>query len=1050
MIHHYQVFARVVLLGGLVSLLPGCGSFLSGAASMRIEVDVYKGPLSNTTSIQKGQLKSIIYSANFAINDVDEQLERSMCLLNCMGSPKSKPNAEAEDILANINRSIEVTDTIHHRIKASKCKEMGITTPESYSENLYKVCPIYGRIRSQLGILKKLSKLPSIEDSNDPVKKQIKRNGEMLEFTREINRARSILEIENSVLAQIAHYRRTACGTPISITEPGTCKTTLDEYLEKIQSLAAKIKELPESAPFDEDPLADFGIGLNSYLALVEQVGRQSRSLVSASDEVDASLESTHRQLTQKAELSKLSDGLKTTITNIGSYQLHPLSTAHIESRFNAVAMLPDPASLSFNNFSAWRNRIAGLKEGVDDFSKNQDRRNDEIKKIKRQLDDASRGSLKIYLAGRAPSIPALTATHDRAEKLSNHLSLIRELIDHRSNGLAKQAKTIHGFLTSQVSRKATFEKYRARPTLSADTNTAADTQLNQLNTLKQALQEVEKSHRVVMKTDWGSTHDDLLSIKNHLAAALDNLNKIIAAKTWDVAGSDVNELTELQTALTGLRGASFPREFITDEKRGLLLEQLKKINQAILGVGGKGSLATRVGANGFEKDLSLVTVELNNYRSGIAADTLSTDDGLKLSAINKLKQTLSEQNARLGTTGSAIKKALDFASHQQRANELAAYQQISTLAASFRVLATAISYQLTSIAPIEHRLRIDMVKTANMAAEFSNQLTSRANALSLQADGLERERISTGQYLRDTQPTAFLDAFHWLDAGTTGKLSIEQRTNISKRLFADDNWARVNQVYASGVGTTAMAFIKDEIGNWNLKSFENDPGKLTRAYTDLGLKLLESAAAAASGGATAIASASKVASLTNAAQDIQSGNRSEGQDLRAGETIKNLDLQGFRNELAQNLIDIKSGFEKAKTEIEGKTRCDQLPVEWQQRVETITGDDVTTIIKGCPADNPLPPTLTAQADIGVAPPAVVNNSDTTTAAQATDETVAQPDDVEPTDNLDEVIPQFHGESIRQAAAEAREKSVVVIQRYFDLIDSLQRVAAIDPKLDDN
>jgi hypothetical protein len=57
--------------------------------------------------------------------------------------------------------------------------------------------------------------------------------------------------------------------------------------------------------------------------------------------------------------------------------------------------------------------------------------------------------------------------------------------------------------------------------------------------------------------------------------------------------------------------------------------------------------------------------------------------------------------------------------------------------------------------------------------------------------------------------------------------------------------------VHASGVGKVNLLFVKDGIGNWNLKNFENYPGELLDAYLNVGKKALEAAAkiAAASSG---------------------------------------------------------------------------------------------------------------------------------------------------------------------------------------------------------
>ena len=182
-----------------------------------------------------------------------------------------------------------------------------------------------------------------------------------------------------------------------------------------------------------------------------------------------------------------------------------------------------------------------------------------------------------------------------------------------------------------------------------------------------------------------------------------------------------------------------------------------------------------------------------------------------------------------------------DNANAEMAALDIDSYAGIAELATGFRVLAATISYGLASTPPTDGRLRIDMVKVANLSAEFANQFTARANALHLQTgvDGVDRRVLPTGQYLRDSQPTAFLDAYEWHNAATEYIDNSKDRVQVAKRLFADDNWARVNEVYASGSGDVSMAFIRDDIGNWNLKQFSSDASELTAAYTKLGLDLV-------------------------------------------------------------------------------------------------------------------------------------------------------------------------------------------------------------------
>ena len=46
------------------------------------------------------------------------------------------------------------------------------------------------------------------------------------------------------------------------------------------------------------------------------------------------------------------------------------------------------------------------------------------------------------------------------------------------------------------------------------------------------------------------------------------------------------------------------------------------------------------------------------------------------------------------------------------------------------------------------------------------------------------------------------------------------------EQLIGDTYWAPVNHVFASGQGKVRMAYVKDEIGNWNLKNFDNSRSK--------------------------------------------------------------------------------------------------------------------------------------------------------------------------------------------------------------------------------
>ena len=99
---------------------------------------------------------------------------------------------------------------------------------------------------------------------------------------------------------------------------------------------------------------------------------------------------------------------------------------------------------------------------------------------------------------------------------------------------------------------------------------------------------------------------------------------------------------------------------------------------------------------------------------------------------------------------------------------------------------------------------------------------------------------MATGYYLRDSSTTNFVNLYDWTDAAAgrytplDADFSKADRVRMIQLLINDTYWSNINSVYASGQGEVSMAFIKDDIGNWNLKSFENNPAELLNAYDNL------------------------------------------------------------------------------------------------------------------------------------------------------------------------------------------------------------------------
>jgi len=136
------------------------------------------------------------------------------------------------------------------------------------------------------------------------------------------------------------------------------------------------------------------------------------------------------------------------------------------------------------------------------------------------------------------------------------------------------------------------------------------------------------------------------------------------------------------------------------------------------------------------------------------------------------------------------------------------------------------------------------MADVTNFLADYGNRLGARADALEKQNNGSATKLaklLSTTSYLRDSSTTDYLNLYDWNKASVEREgVTATDRVRLVEQLVADTYWTNINRVFASGQGTVRMAFIKDDIGNWNLKRFENDPTKLVDAYHNAGLAVIE------------------------------------------------------------------------------------------------------------------------------------------------------------------------------------------------------------------
>lgn len=284
--------------------------------------------------------------------------------------------------------------------------------------------------------------------------------------------------------------------------------------------------------------------------------------------------------------------------------------------------------------------------------------------------------------------------------------------------------------------------------------------------------------------------------------------------------------------------------------------------------------------------------------RLGAEAHDLNTEAADLSKGLQDVIQRLNTRSfitATDGSEGTAIATSLrNVATHAT-----AFSKRISRSAQNWQEIQTAVTFP-------DLPLRALLTSYQFGAAEQANQIASRADALLQQIDGLDRRELPLSAFIAGSAPTDFARLFEWNDAYLYSFTknhwfgdNVEDRVKILERLQADLNWARVNTVYASGRGDTSMAFIKDDIGNWSLKQFDNAPGELLKAYTDVTKAALSTAADLAtkigSGGSTA-----GIKQLVGLADALSFGDSSTPGTARAP-----IDLQPARTRLQARLDEI-------------------------------------------------------------------------------------------------------------------------------------------------
>lgn len=278
--------------------------------------------------------------------------------------------------------------------------------------------------------------------------------------------------------------------------------------------------------------------------------------------------------------------------------------------------------------------------------------------------------------------------------------------------------------------------------------------------------------------------------------------------------------------------------------------------------------------------------------------------------------------------------------------------RKISELAIRMKIKALYWSQALVISQPESVIDRITLVTFANIAAQYSNQLASRADAILKQLQGKRRELLPSSVYLRDTSPTDFPNIHAWNRAAAPALIaemvfhpftafSTEEtvdRIRMIERLFADHYWTNINTVYASGQGEVRMALIKDDIGNWDLKSFDSDPSDLLDAYKKVTLAAMKAAADAAADSASGGAGG---AALNLASQLARGRMGSEGPKAGQFDTSAlHARVVARLENLERNVVERKESLDKESRDLIGEIEATKQDIEdGDKKIKTLETD---------------------------------------------------------------------------------------------------------------
>ncbi len=902
-----------ILVG--VGLLAGCSTIpLTTAASMRVEVEVYKGPLSKTVPVQWGELEGLVDVAVESLEVFGDAVCKAIavkyaCTAECNSKDPSdsidessiqtcsakfmscatwqrqtkKKNCSRDsvigyNILSRMHGDAEELQSdlkvLHSAVKRHNRRELdchvgelascdrrppnecGAAATGELAAGMTRTCLETARGAARVILERDQEIRTAAATSGSSVKAARASTAAASEYMNRLNRIadanafahrlekllttafEDFMDIRDSI-ADVKAKTDLLNPSQLGAVEPGDVMTALESALDDTQRLVDRVRkaltdrrstssDLVDALGNIDDPaakvIADAATELSRDIsASVSSIGSAMASVVEGVDDVRKALEAQvalpgpQPLVELRAHLARARDHAGRLNDQPPADPIQPM----IEDLTTAASKVRK--ILAMENDDKTVREVAGLQEGETELTtvitgRIQTRLEDVGMLRGLKYDDLEAIHLSLTRASGSASALAFAGVQEKLTELTVEL-----------NRIIEQTQRMRPAPDSQELDRYADSLKEAAETLRAGPPTGRRVQLDGM-----------------VKDNRGP----LAELANALDKAVTHLGAVVSAprvpstETRTQLHADLGELVAL---------AKDPKLRSFREVKGELRAPATRLSSLLERAASEAERhraevsRQRDSLVGIEQGLDLLLAQVRSQRTALGE------------AVMKLEDAETKTNELSSATGGVRDSMLEAASREN------VVEQAGRVAAKLKAKGFYWAETHTGLAPSDRYVRIAMAAFTNLVSELSNQIESRADALQWQLDedgGINARELPLSMYLRDAEPTDFLNLYTWnraaapalfedmllhpLDAFSSDETA--DRVRVIERLFADHNWGRINTVYGSGQGKFAMALVKDEVGNWNLKSFESDPSELVDAYKDLTLAAINKMRKALSG----------------------------------------------------------------------------------------------------------------------------------------------------------------------------------------------------------